>query len=358
MTDYAAFSPVTTAEGLVSVSGMTASEGVTGVEAQVADVLGRLDARLRAHGSSLDRALSLHVQVRDAADFAAVNRAYAPFFPVDPPARTTVVAPPEEPRALVEIAAVGAGPGVAREVIRPDGWVSSPNPYSYAIRSGDLVYLSGLVPRDGRTGEVVGGDLARQATVIFDNATDILQAAGLTLADVASARLFLTDRSAFGALNDIYRTRMPAPRPARATVIAGLMNPQYLVEMTFVAATRRHLVAVPGAPPPVDAVLSPAITAGSRVFVSGMLGDDPTASLEVQTRSMAARLQAALEAAGAGWDHVVEMTLYVTDPACAPVARQTLAAVMGRPLPAGQTLVVGLLRDGATVEVMLTALRP
>lgn len=355
MTSTVQFANATVAGGLVHVSGVIPSPDATGVEAQVADVLRQLDARLQAQGSSLARALSLHVQLRYASDFAAMNRAYAPFFAADPAVRTTVVAPPEDPRALVEISAVAAAAGTTREVIRPAGWAPSPNPYSYGIRAGDVVFLAGMVSRDGRTGEVVAGDLAAQASVIFDNASDVLQAAGLTLSDVVSARVFLTDPANFAAMNDAYRRRMPAPRPARATVIAALMNPQYLVEMTFVAMAGKRVVQPDGVVVAPDALLSPAVVAGSRVFLSGMLGVDPEADVEAQTRSTVERLGGVLRAAGADWPQVADVTLYVTDAAHGPPARRIMAEAIGRPLPAGATLVSGLVLREADVEIMLTA---
>ena len=226
------------------VSGVSPSPAALAepVGGQVADVLRRLDLTLQEYGGSLARALSIHVQVRHASDFAAMNAAYAPFFPAAPPVRTTVVAPPELPDALVQISAVAAAAGAPREVLHPAGWPVSPNPYSYAARSGDLVFLAGLVPRDGRTNAVVTGDLETQVAAIFDNAADVLGAAGLSLADVVSARVFLTDPAHAPAAEACYRRHMPPPRPARSTVVAALMNPAYLVEMTFVAMAGKRPV--------------------------------------------------------------------------------------------------------------------
>ncbi len=79
------------------------------------------------------------------------------------------------------------------------------------MRSGDIVFCSGLVPRDGRTNTVVQGDLATQARVVLDNAGDVLAAAGLTLDDVVAARVFLTDAASAPTLDAIYGDRLRPP---------------------------------------------------------------------------------------------------------------------------------------------------
>ena len=356
----AAFQPSAVASGLIHVSGVVARPAARGgdVGAQVKDVLEQIDVRLKAQGASLGRAVSMQVQLRQTSDFAAMNAAYAPFFTADPPARTTIVAPPETSGALVEISAIAAAPGATREIVRPSGWAPAANPYSYGVRTGDLVFLAGLVSRNGRTGEVITGDLAAQAGVIFSNATDILAAAGLTLADVVNAKVFVTDISLVAPMNEAYRSRMPAPRPSRATAIAALMNAQYQVEMTFVAAAGKAIVNRPGAEPQPDATLAQAVTVGRRVFVSGMLGADFKASVEDQTRSVVDRLAVMLKASGYDWSHVVDATLYVTDPAHAAPARATMRAVIGRDLPPGATLVTGLVVGDADVEIMVSAVKP
>lgn len=360
MAGGATFQPSAVSTGLIYVSGVVARpEARKGdVGAQVKDVLEQIDARLKGHGASLARAVSMMVQVRQSRDFAAMNAAYAPFFATDPPARTTIVAPPETPGALVEISAIAAAPGATREIVRPAGWAPASNPYSYGVRTGDLVFLAGLVSRNGKTGEVVTGDLAAQAGVIFSNASDILAAAGLTLADVVNAKVFVTDISLVAPMNEAYRARMPVPRPSRATAVAALMNAQYQVEMTFVAAAGKTIVSRPGAEPQPDATLAQAVTVGRRVFVSGMLGADFKASVEDQTRSVVERLGVMLKASGYEWSHVADVTLYVTDPAHAEPARKTMKAVIGRDLPPGATLVTGLVVGEADVEIMVSAAKP
>jgi len=352
----AAFAPATTAGGMVHVSGVSPSPAALRepVAAQVGDVLRRLDATLAAHGSSLARTLSITVQMRRAADFAAMNAAYAPFFSDAPPVRTTVVAPSALPEALVEISAVAAAAGAAREVLHPAGWPVSPHPYSYAVRSGQLVFLSGLVPRDGRTNVVAPGNLDAQVATIFDNAAGILAAADLSLDDIVSARVFLTDAANAAAVEECYRDHVRPPRPARSTVIAGLMNPSYLVEMTFVAmaAKSQRRLAAPGDP---DANASAAMRTGAHVFLSAMGAGDAMAGIEVAAQAATARLVESLRQLGLGWTDVAEITLYVQDPAHAAAARQAIRDTAGHELPAGATVVCGLLPRHARVQLAAVA---
>src|SRR6478735_7942960 len=93
-----------------------------GIREQTRRALQRLHDTANHAGVSLERAAAIHVYLRDAADFAAMNEAYAPFFPVDPPTRTTVVAPPTDPGALVAIAATVIPDDEPREAIHPAAW--------------------------------------------------------------------------------------------------------------------------------------------------------------------------------------------------------------------------------------------
>ena len=353
------FAPATTAGGMVFASGVAPGPAARNepVEGQVADVLRRLDLTLQEHGSSLARSLSIHVQVRRASDFAAMNVAYARHFPADPPARTTVVAAPEAPDALVEISAVAAGAVASRHVLHPAGWPASPNPYSYAVRSGNLVFLSGLVPRDGRTNVVVAGDLETQVAAIFHNATDILGAAGLSLGDIVSARVFLTDPANAAEADAYYRRHIPPPRPARTMVVAALMNPAYLVEVTLVAMAGKRAVGVPATD--ADGLASPAMRGGSHMFVSAVHdGDAAGASIDIQARAATGKLVDTLRRVGLGWSDVADVTLHVGDAADAVSARRAIRETVAQPLPAGSTLVCGLLPREAGVQISATVLGP
>src|SRR5262249_29779358 len=156
----------------------------------------------------------------------------------DPPARTTVIVPQPLaiPEGLVEISMVVIPAGGERTVVHPRGWMKSPNPYSYGIKSGNTLFLAGLVSRNGKENSVVKGDITAHTKPVLDNGAAILKEAGMTYADVVSARVFLPDDTQFQAMNAAYRPYFAgAAPPARATVKTGLSTPDYAVEITMVA---------------------------------------------------------------------------------------------------------------------------
>ncbi len=96
-------------------------------------------------------------------------------------------------------------------------------PYSHAVWSGRLLYLSGQTPVDPATGQLVQGDVEVQTHRAFDNLQLVLEDAGLRMDDVIKCNVYLTDMANFAAMNKAYATRFTAPYPARTTVaVAGL----------------------------------------------------------------------------------------------------------------------------------------
>src|SRR3954462_3247386 len=134
---------------LIFAPATAAADASADIASQTSMALARVDERLRAERSSLADALALTVYLRRAADFPAMNDAYRQAFKAAPPTRTTVIVDPLSPGALVEIAAIGAPTAGDRRVVHPASWMASPNPYSYGLGSGDLLWLSGLIARNG-----------------------------------------------------------------------------------------------------------------------------------------------------------------------------------------------------------------
>ena len=326
-----------------------------GAGAQTRSVLERADAALRRAGSSLDRALSITVFLRSGSDFQAMNAAYATFWAGDYPTRTTVVTEPVSRGALVEMSIVAAGPGGEREIVHPSDWIRSPSPYSYAIRSGETVFLSGLVSRNGRDNSAVDGDVASQTRVILDNAGELLRAAGLSLSQIACSRIYLPQVDSFGAMNDAYRAYFPSAPPARATVRADLAAPQYSVEMTFTASSSARRTIGPAVSASLP--LSSGIAAGRRVYLSGMLGFDDVNRQDAaaQTRATLSKLQRSLAEAGASPKDVVEAVVYVTHSKCLAEVDREYEAFFGSHTPARTTAICGLMAPDGLVEIMLTA---
>ncbi len=171
------FSSATKADGLVYVAGTIVAEG--DIRNQTRKVLESIDQTLQKAGSSLANAASLQVYLKSADDFAAMNEVYRTFWKADPPVRTTIVADFVVPNALIEISAVAVPTGGQRQVIHPPAWMQSPNPYSYGIKSGNTLFLAGMVARNGKDNSVVEGDMTAQTKAVLDNGAEILKAAGM-----------------------------------------------------------------------------------------------------------------------------------------------------------------------------------
>jgi reactive intermediate/imine deaminase len=357
------YSPAVKAGGLIYVSGTLAQDssgalvGKGDVGAQTKRIIERAREILTAAGSSLAQVIAVTVYLKSASDFAAMNDAYRTFWSKDPPTRTTVVADLLLD-ALVEISMIAVPKGAERIVIHPEAWMKSPNPYSYAIRTGDTLFLSGLVSRNGRDNSVVTGDVPTQTKVVLDNAGELLKAAGMSYANVVSARVYLPDVAGFQQMNEVYRTYFSSGPPARATVKAGLAGSQYSVEITLVASASSREVVTAGRTP--NPNLSPAIRAGNRVYVSGMLGNtaETKGDAGAQTRETLGRIRKALEAAGCSPADVVDGVVYLTDLKNYAAMNEVYRAFFERGFPARATIQTGLVSPEGLVEIMVTAVKP
>lgn len=349
------------AGGLIYLSGMLAGDGsapfAPDIATQTRVTLERVNAALRESGVSLHDAASVTVYLKRAGDFAAMNDVYRTFVGDAPPVRTTVVANLMRDDALIEVSVVAAARGTSRRVIHPEGWLRSPNPYSYAVEVGETVFLSGLIARNAADNTFAGGDMTAQTKAVMENARAILHAAGVGFEHVVSARVYLTDLSQFNAMNAAYRSYFPKDPPARATVGASLMQPSYLVEITMVASrAAKEAIAGEGAPNP---NLSAAIRAGSRLYLSGMLGvtADTRSDPAAQTRETLRRLHAAIARAGFQPSDVVESLVYLTRRDHFAPVNAAYRDALKAPFPARTTVEAPLVAPDGLVEIMMTAVR-
>src|SRR4029078_6527334 len=168
---------------------------------------------------------------------------------------------------LIEISMVAIPNGGERVVVHPADWIRSPSPYNYGIRSGNTLFLSGLVSRNGKDNTTVKGDITAQTKTVLDNGAAILKQAGMSFGVLGSSRIFITEDTTFQAMNAVYRTYFPTMPPARATVKTGLTTPDYLVELTMGAVKDpdRKAITTPaadGAPGNANPNLSSAIQVG------------------------------------------------------------------------------------------------
>jgi 2-iminobutanoate/2-iminopropanoate deaminase len=111
-------------------------------------------------------------------------------------------------------------------------------PYSQAIHAGDLVFLSGQVPIDPKTGELVTGDIAVQTERVLDNLGAVLAAAGCGFGDVVKTTIYLVDLGDFQAVNQTYAKRFTSAPPARATVQVSALPKGARVEIDAIARVK------------------------------------------------------------------------------------------------------------------------
>ena len=109
-------------------------------------------------------------------------------------------------------------------------------PYSHAIRTGELLFVSGQVPIDPATGNLVDGDITAQTRRVMNNLEAVLKAGGLSFANVVRTTIFLADMSDFAAVNAVYGTFFSEPYPARATVQVSRLPKDARVEIDAIAA--------------------------------------------------------------------------------------------------------------------------
>jgi reactive intermediate/imine deaminase len=107
---------------------------------------------------------------------------------------------------------------MGRQIIQTNRAPQAIGPYSQAVRAGDTVYLSGQIPLDPETMQLVTGDIEAEIRRVFDNLKAVAEAAGGSLANAVKVNVFLTDLSHFVKVNDIMATYCTQPYPARAAV--------------------------------------------------------------------------------------------------------------------------------------------
>ena len=357
------FSAAVKADGLIYVSGtLGSSSGGADVKAQTKQVLDNISATLKAAGSSLANAASVTVYLRNQADFAGMNDVYRGYFTKDPPARTTVMVPLLN-EGLVEIAVVAVPDGGERVVVNPSEWSGSPNPYSYAIKSGNTLFMSGLIARNGKDNTPMKGDMATQTKAVLDNGAVVLKAAGFSYSEVVASRIYITDQTAFADMNKVYQTYFPTDPPARATVKALLTSADYSVEITMVAVkgTKKAWTTPTedGRPGAANPNLSSAIQVGNRLYVSGILGNTAAnkGDVKAQTAEALVCIGRTMKAAGFDFNNIVDGVVYLPD--LTKFADMNLSYVekLVRDRPARATVGAGLMGADAAVEIMFTAVK-
>jgi 2-iminobutanoate/2-iminopropanoate deaminase len=305
------------------------SDGKFGdIRAQTRRALDNISSILRKAGTSLEQAVSSYVYLRNKGDFQAMNAEYRahPDWPktthkttkgddLDLAVRTTMtadlLAPPE---ALVEITIIALRKGAERTIIQPAEWGTSNLPYPWGIKSGDTLWISGLVPSNKRGGTYVRGDMKADLKQTLSDVGEVLTTAGMSYADVVFARVYIQDHALAQEMDEAYRTVFSKELPARATLRAGIMGNVNKNEVTTIAVKApKRIINIPEGESTSSA--SAGVVVGNRFFSSGIQGltDATRGNANAQTREALSRIGLALKAGGFGWEHVVDTWVLLSD---------------------------------------------
>jgi 2-iminobutanoate/2-iminopropanoate deaminase len=124
---------------------------------------------------------------------------------------------------------------VTRQVISSVDAPKAIGPYSQAIKAGNLLFLSGQIPLDPASGNVVEGDITVQTERVFQNIRAVLEAAGATFGNVVRTTVYLADMNEFAAMNAVYGAHVVDPPPARSTVQVARLPKDVRVEIDVIA---------------------------------------------------------------------------------------------------------------------------
>jgi len=125
-----------------------------------------------------------------------------------------------------------------KEIISSPQVPKPAGPYSPGIRANGLVFISGQIPVDPQTGELVGGGIQEQTARVLENLKTVLQAAGLSLDDVVKTTVFLQNLSDFGQMNEVYGKYFSANPPARSTIEVSRLPRDCKIEVEAIALER------------------------------------------------------------------------------------------------------------------------
>ncbi len=122
-----------------------------------------------------------------------------------------------------------------KKVIHTEKAPKAIGPYSQAVQAGNFVFLSGQIPLDPKTGEVVKGDIRQQTKQVLENMKGILESQRLGMENVVKVSIFLKDLGNFNQVNEVYATYFPSSPPARSTVQVAKLPRDAEIEIEAIA---------------------------------------------------------------------------------------------------------------------------
>lgn len=123
-----------------------------------------------------------------------------------------------------------------KQIINTEKAPAPIGPYNQSVRAGDLLFISGQIPINPQTNELVSGDIVTETKQVMQNLEAILSEAKLTFEHVVKTTIFLTDMSLFGSVNEVYGSYFNSDHPARETVAVKGLPKGVNVEISMIAS--------------------------------------------------------------------------------------------------------------------------
>lgn len=137
---------------------------------------------------------------------------------------------------MIDVQVPVAAQASSRRVIRPERAPNTGLPYSSGIMVGNTLYIAGHLGRDPVTSQLARGGIEGETRQSIANISEVLKAAGMSLRDVTTVTVFITDFKEFDQFNKVYREYFPTDPPARATVQVAALNAGARVELQMIAS--------------------------------------------------------------------------------------------------------------------------
>jgi enamine deaminase RidA (YjgF/YER057c/UK114 family) len=337
------------------------------IKRQTRFILDKLSKTFEVAGTSLDHAVKAHVFHADLRNFDAFDEVWREYFPKQPPCRATVGM------------AGNLVPGCPK--VFSSNAPRAPVAYSEIMEVGDLVFASGLMASDYKTGVPIearidpafpyyGSDIKQQTRYTLKNFVTVFAAAGTTMEHVVKAHVYLKDLHDFNGFDEVWKEFFPSPPPRTTVGVPDLLVRDALIEIDLIAAKPsafRQVVSVPDIPKPI-ANYAPAVRVGNLVFAAGALATDfktgipPEArtdpafpfygsDIKRQTRYILDNLVRTFRAASTSIDRVVKAQVFITDLADFNGFDEIWGEYFKSPPPCTVAKTTGLLIKDSLIEI-------
>lgn len=339
-----------------------------GAQAETTQTLKNLQELLQAAGTTMQNVVLCSVSLANISDFADVNKAYKEFWPNSPPARVAVQAGALAGRASVEIQCNAAAQGAERSVVKVPGFpdpAAKGFPLSFAVKTKDMVYLSGM--QGTWAGKLVQGGIVAEVGQALANLVPVLNAAGTDINHLVSCSISLTDINMYDQMNKRYTQYMKSNHvtslPTRVAVQVGALAGKGCFEIQCTASTKDtsdpEAVQVPGWP--TGGPFAFAMKAGGIAYVSGNQGRDMNTSHLVEggagpeTTKSLSNIEETLKAAGSGLEDVVACEVSLRSLDDFKAVNKAYTEFWPHDPPSRVAVQVGALPGKASVEIRCAA---